>query len=280
MATPRSTLVDPANVFEVWDFELLFPSLREKSNSVGRHKLFRYQMPSVSASMSSNHSSGSSSGLLDMSSTIKSALKHLSVHLPHRPHHASLMNRPVDTISPPSKRVLRVASEFRTPSQQQLDVIDLVCLVVEDKLRQTEVIEDPALLCFQASKRPEIALRNYIIRLVKYANSFCEDEARADSSGIRSLLIAIELLDRAGAVLNARTVHRYLATAMCVAIKSLEDFVLDIKYWSSVAGCTKQEMELYERQFCNQVRFRVHVSNERFNQLNREYGCPFDELDE
>ncbi|KAH9260685.1 hypothetical protein BASA81_001152 [Batrachochytrium salamandrivorans] len=252
-----------------------------------RHKLYSdiksaAAMPSISASMSTT--SSSSSGLMDMSmftmhSTVKSALKRLSVHLSHR-HHASVLNRPVDIISPPSKRMPRLASEFRSPSQQQLDVIDLVCMVIEDKMRLTEVIEDPELLCFQASKRPEIALRNYIIRLVKYANSFCEDGPRADSSGIRSLLIAMELLNRAGAVLNARTVHRYLATAMCVAIKSLEDFVLDMTYWSSVAGCTKHEMELYERQFCNQIKFRVHVTNEQFNQLNREYGCPFYELDE
>lgn len=222
-------------------------------------------------------------------SSVKSALKRFSVSLPHRPHaHRSSSSRTTTTTTteqtkpeldvPPSKRAPCINKTLKTPAEQQLEVIDLVCHALDERMDNTTSITDAEYVCFQGPKQPEISVRDYIIRLVKYANNFCEDVPRANSSGIRSLLIAMEYLERCGAVINQFTVHRYLLISVLVAIKTLEDYVMEGSYWGAVGGCTVPELNLYERQFLLQLRFRCHVSQSQFNQLSSEFGCPFDWL--
>ncbi|KAH9260687.1 hypothetical protein BASA81_001154 [Batrachochytrium salamandrivorans] len=221
--------------------------------------------------------------MMDIASTThtvaSNVLKRLSVALPHtkqQPQQPQSQPKPELVPPPPSKRTPTSSS----PAEQQQQVIDLVCAFLDERVVQDQhlVIEQAEYVCFQGPKQPEISLRDYVIRLVKYANNFCEDEPRADSSGIRSLFMALEFLHRANAVINYKTVHRYLLVSMLVAVKYMEDFVMEGSYWGAVGGCTVPELNLYEQKFLAQLRFQCYVSRERFNQINDEFGAPFDEL--
>lgn len=222
--------------------------------------------------------------------TVKSALKRLSISI-HRPRvrrsstTSSHMADEVDDddyihftrISPPAKRAPHANHVFsKTPADLQLEIIDLVCNELEMKMSQYEVIDDVKYLCFQGPNQPAISVRDYICRLVKYANHFCEDAARRDSSGVRTLLLAMEFLKRSKAVLNSRTVHRYLMISMLIALKTMEDCAIETEYWSTVGGCTSAELNYYEVQFLNQLQFRCHVTNAQFNEINACFGYPFD----
>lgn len=223
--------------------------------------------------------------MMDLASSTHTAasnvLKRLSVALPHNKQQTQVQTQPKPELlsPPPSKRAPTTTSSF-SPAEQQQQVVDLVCAFLDERVVQDQhlVIEQPEFVCFQGLKQPEISLRDYVVRLVKYANNFCEDEPRANSSGVRSLFIALEFLHRANAVINHKTVHRYLLVSMLVAVKYMEDFVMEGSYWGAVGGCTVPELNLYEQQFLAQLEFRCYVSNERFSQINDEFGAPFEEL--
>lgn len=123
---------------------------------------------------------------------------------------------------------------------------------------------------------PVISLRPYLERLVRYANAFTkenEEDPTRLSCGIRSLLIAAELVERcAPNGIGEDAIHRLFASAFLVAIKSHEDARFSNQYWAKVAGVdTFEEMNAMEIKFLECCKWSVTVSNEEFRALANKF---------
>lgn len=186
----------------------------------------------------------------------------------HNSRHNSLATTTTTTVS--EAPVSRPTTLQLKPTESQQQVIHNVLKHIERLLCDTEVHEESS---FRGSKQPEISLETYLERLVKYSNTFSQDQPGPGSSGVRAMLIALELIERSELPVTRYTVHRLFLVGFLTAIKSCEDFPVSHKFWAQVGGVSIADLNAMERDFCVELKFTVHVSLKQYQALQREFGA-------
>lgn len=148
-----------------------------------------------------------------------------------------------------------------TPEQDQSATIrkvvaHLTSIMVEDDLEEKS--------CFIGSATPPITLEDYLERIVKYANQWAEDKPSSTSTGIRCIMVAVEYLTRSQSRLTPRSIHRYIMTAVLLAIKFTEDFAISNKFWGDVGGCKLEDVNRMEAALCIELQWRLNIDTDQF----------------
>jgi hypothetical protein len=111
---------------------------------------------------------------------------------------------------------------------------------------------------------PKIGVSAYLQRLVKYVNVWMDEDQAPESSGVRTLLVALIYVDRALSadptfVLSNSTMHRVFMGAMLVAIKFFEDEPISNRFWAQVGGVNLTDVNAIEAKICTTLQFNLNV---------------------
>nr|KAJ3413094.1 hypothetical protein HK105_002172 [Polyrhizophydium stewartii] len=101
-------------------------------------------------------------------------------------------------------------------------------------------VTDQSLTRFHSRSPPSITIRDYIVRIMRYAN--LEKAA---------LLVLLIFIDRVCArhesfTISSLTAHRFIIAAVAVASKSLSDLYCTNGYYAKVGGISLAEMNILE----------------------------------
>ena len=127
------------------------------------------------------------------------------------------------------------------------------------------------------SKVPHIGLRAYLKRMVKYmSETDCANSSwKSLSLGARSLICSIIYLDRivskSGMRVTSRRIHRFIVTGMLVSLKMNEDDVVDMGYFSMLAGIPVSQLHKLESAFLAKLDFDAFVSPDEFKERVRRF---------
>ncbi|KAH6566829.1 hypothetical protein BASA61_006439 [Batrachochytrium salamandrivorans] len=108
-------------------------------------------------------------------------------------------------------------------------------------------VTDQSLTRFHSRSPPAITIRDYVVRIVRYANL---EKA--------VLLILLIYIDRVCAkhesfTMSSLTAHRFIIAAASVASKSISDLYCTNGYYAKVGGITLQEMNILELEMCKMM---------------------------
>jgi hypothetical protein len=125
---------------------------------------------------------------------------------------------------------------------------------------------------FFSAAIPPISSKDYVLRLHGFAK--CSEQ---------SIVVALVLLERALIKYRkvcpafqycAVNIHRYLAAALVLANKSLEDRCYTNKFYASVAGLPMAELNALERALINDLDWNIFVAKEDYDELlERCWSC-------
>lgn len=121
---------------------------------------------------------------------------------------------------------------------------------------------------FEAFRAPGISIREYLMRIHKYAA--CSPEC---------FVLALVYIDRLhqmqGIVLTELNVHRVLITSIVLAAKFFDDHYFNNTYYAKVGGVPCVEMNELEIEFLLLINFSLHVATDTYmhyyNELANHY---------
>jgi hypothetical protein len=132
--------------------------------------------------------------------------------------------------------------------------------------------------CFEgpSGRAPSISIRAYVKRMLRYIDSGCgSSDWTLLSPGTRAFLTALVYIDRltskTGIIVNSSRIHRLVASAMLVALKSNEDAIVDMRFFSELAGVSFKEMKKMESSFIQLVEWDLVVSEQEFAARTRTW---------
>lgn len=149
-------------------------------------------------------------------------------------------------------------------------VVQTLAVVVESMVHSSEHL--PAAYYqktkFDAFRAPAISIRDYLMRIHKYAS--CSPEC---------FVLALVYMDRLhqmqGFVLTELNVHRVLITSVVLAAKFFDDHYFNNAYYAKVGGVPCGEMNELEVEYLLMINFSLHVQNETYaryyNELANHY---------
>ena len=117
---------------------------------------------------------------------------------------------------------------------------------------------------FQGVDLPPISLQDYLLRLVCNINQLSKTKSSEESSGVRCAIMALIYLERISKKITPRSIHRYLMTALLIALKVSEDFAISNQFWGDVGGCRLHEVNQMEQAFCNLLDWKLHITSEEY----------------
>lgn len=124
---------------------------------------------------------------------------------------------------------------------------------------------------FRGIAVPAISVLDYVARLCKYVDRWAEEEAGPHSAGVRSILMALVLIQRSKLQVTILTVHRLLMTSVLIAVKFAEDFAISNTFWGDVGGTTLQDVNKMELEFCQIVDWKFQVSCDAYAEQQKKY---------
>jgi len=130
-----------------------------------------------------------------------------------------------------------------------------------DKLLQQPGISnlDKAITKFHATRPPAIAVKEYLLRVVKYANC-------SESCYILALIYIDRLTEkRPGFVINSLNIHRLLITSIMVAAKFFDDFYFYNNDYAKIGGISTKEINSLEAELLVLLNFELFVSEDTFS---------------
>lgn len=121
---------------------------------------------------------------------------------------------------------------------------------------------------FEAFRAPGISVRDYLVRIHKYAS--CSPEC---------FVLALVYMDRLhqmqGFVLTELNVHRVVITSVVLAAKFFDDHYFNNAYYAKVGGVPCPEMNELEVEYLLLINFSLHVSSDTYaryyNELANHY---------
>lgn len=116
---------------------------------------------------------------------------------------------------------------------------------------------------FHALRPPSIAIREYLLRIFKYAS--CSPECF-----VLSLIYIDRFIQHSNVKLNAFNVHRIVITSVVLAAKFFDDQYFNNSYYAKVGGIPCVEMNQLELEFLFRVNFTLHVTSERYTHYYNE----------
>lgn len=121
---------------------------------------------------------------------------------------------------------------------------------------------------FEAFRPPGISVRDYLLRIQKYAS--CSAEC---------FVLALVYIDRLhqmqGVSLTELNVHRVLITSVVLAAKFFDDHYFNNAYYAKVGGVPCNEMNELEVEFLIFVNFTLHVSTDTYERYYNELANQF-----
>jgi len=121
---------------------------------------------------------------------------------------------------------------------------------------------------FEAFRAPGISIRDYLMRIHKYAS--CSPEC---------FVLALVYIDRLqrmqGFVLTELNVHRIVITSVVLAAKFFDDHYFNNAYYAKVGGVLCKEMNELEIEYLLLINFSLHVPTDTYarfyNDLSNHY---------
>lgn len=121
---------------------------------------------------------------------------------------------------------------------------------------------------FEAFRAPGISIRDYLMRIHKYAS--CSPEC---------FVLALVYIDRLqrmqGFVLTELNVHRVVITSVVLAAKFFDDHYFNNAYYAKVGGVLCKEMNELEIEYLLLINFSLHVPTDTYarfyNDLSHHY---------
>ncbi|KAE9049221.1 hypothetical protein PR001_g3507 [Phytophthora rubi] len=116
---------------------------------------------------------------------------------------------------------------------------------------------------FEAFRAPGISVRDYLVRIHKYAS--CSPEC---------FVLALVYMDRLhqmqGFVLTELNVHRVVITSVVLAAKFFDDHYFNNAYYAKVGGVPCPEMNELEVEYLLLINFSLHVSSDTYTRYYNE----------
>ena len=110
---------------------------------------------------------------------------------------------------------------------------------------------------FMLKKIPEISIKDYLLRLLKYSEM-----------NLSTLILIFIYIDRlcknTKFKLNYFNIYKFILTSMVIAIKYNEDIFYSSEYFAKLGGISKKELNLLEYEFLSLINFDLFVKDELF----------------
>jgi len=125
------------------------------------------------------------------------------------------------------------------------------------------MINQTAVTRFQALRAPQIAIKSYLERIVKYSN--CSEEC---------FVLALIYIDRLIKVnekfmLNSLNVHRLMITSVMLGAKFFDDQYYNNAHFGKVGGVSCKEINLLEIEFVFMINFNLYVETDLFETYSK-----------
>jgi len=116
---------------------------------------------------------------------------------------------------------------------------------------------------FQALRAPQIAIKSYLKRIVKYSN--CSEEC---------FVLALIYIDRLIKVnekfmLNSLNVHRLIITSVMLGAKFFDDQYYNNAHFGKVGGVSCKEINLLEIEFVFMINFNLYVGADLYETYSK-----------
>lgn len=147
------------------------------------------------------------------------------------------------------------------------DLLKDICSKEEADEKQTKLIKP-----FLAKKVPQISIKDYLERLVKFSKM-------SDSTIVLILIYIDRICDINNFQLNYFNIHKLILAAMVVAIKYNEDDYYSTSFYAKVGGISLNEMNNLEYEFLSLIDFTLFVEQALFDKYN-EYILSDDDDDD
>lgn len=136
---------------------------------------------------------------------------------------------------------------------------DLVCLDPEEPEVSEKVLSSASV--FACKKPPKIALKDYLIRILKYSEM--------ESSTLLASLILLDSFCRTQVSITNLSIHRLLITSIVVAIKMYEDTIYKNDYYANIGGIRLELLNSMELAFIELLDYRLHINPETFESYKK-----------
>jgi hypothetical protein len=120
-----------------------------------------------------------------------------------------------------------------------------------------KILEEQMQFPYSTLVTPGISLYEYLYRIKYYSEV-------EDNTLIISLMYIDRLCKLGKIVLIENNLHRLFFTSILIAIKYNEDNIYDNKYYAKIAGINIKELNLLEKDFCNQIEFNFYIEHKHF----------------
>jgi len=116
---------------------------------------------------------------------------------------------------------------------------------------------------FQASQAPQITIKSYLKRIMKYSN--CSEQC---------FVLALIYIDRLIRVnekfmLNSLNVHRLMITSVMLGAKFFDDRYYNNKHFGKVGGVSCKEINLLEIEFVFMINFNLYVETDLYETYSK-----------
>lgn len=125
------------------------------------------------------------------------------------------------------------------------------------------MMNNTAVTRFQALRAPQIAIKAYLKRIVKYSN--CSEEC---------FVLALIYIDRLIKVnekfmLNSLNVHRLMITSVMLGAKYFDDQYYNNAHFGKVGGVSCKEINLLEIEFVFMINFNLYVETDLYETYSK-----------
>lgn len=111
---------------------------------------------------------------------------------------------------------------------------------------------------FDSSFVPEISIREYLMRIFKYAHC-------SPSCFVLSFIYIDRLLqNNPGFKLSKRNIHRLALASIILAIKYSDDYYYDNTIYAKIGGVTLNELNVLEAKMSKLLNYSLHVSSNSY----------------
>ncbi|CAD8120130.1 unnamed protein product [Paramecium sonneborni] len=137
-------------------------------------------------------------------------------------------------------------------------IINSIARVLDEIVRETDIIESPQETVFHTNKKPSISLAKYLERIQMY--SYCSNEC---------FVLALIYIDRIqkknqDVIINSFCVHRFLLACIILSIKYNDDDYYKNDYYAKVGGITISELNKLEQELLTLLDYELYVSQKEY----------------
>lgn len=144
------------------------------------------------------------------------------------------------------------------------NIVQVLAAVLQKLIDANDSRSEPGKVTkFHALRAPSITVRNYLERILKYAN--CSGECF-----VLALVYIDRLIQRNNYVINSLNVHRIVITSVMLAAKFFDDHYYNNTYYAKIGGVPRNEMNLLELEFLFLVNFSLYLDPDEYRKYHTE----------